>query len=263
MAKMNHRLVCQMKGVAQDDRNLYILMDYLQHGELLNVLKKVGRMNSQMVRFYAGQIVLAFEYMHGKDLIYRDLKPENVLVQDSGYVKITDFGFVKRLKSWDRTYTLCGTPEYIPPEIILNMGHGRAADWYTLGIFMYELIVGRPPFMHQDTYKVFEMTIKESIPFPKGFPSDSKSLIRHLTDHDLSKRYGNLVNGSADVRSHRFFNPIDFTELAAQTMTPPYVPPEQDTSSLAAERGLRSQLIPENMNDKIAPEVPLSDDVFR
>lgn len=86
--------------------------------------------------------------MHGQDLIYRDLKPENVLVQSNGYVKLTDFGFVKRLKAWDRTYTLCGTPEYIPPEIILNVGHGRAADWYTLGIFAYELIMGRPPFMH-------------------------------------------------------------------------------------------------------------------
>lgn len=162
--------------------------------------------------------------MHGQDLIYRDLKPENVLVQDSGYIKMTDFGFVKRLKSWDRTYTLCGTPEYIPPEIILNVGHGRAADWYTLGIFAYELIMGRPPFMHQDTYEVFKMTLREKIPFPNGFPSDAKSLIRHLTAHDLSKRYGNLVNGSGDIRAHRFFRLIDFTKIANQQVTPPHIP---------------------------------------
>ena len=120
MAKLKSKFICQMRGVAQDRRNLYILMDYLQHGELLNVLKAVGRMSSQLVRFYAAQIVLIFEYMHGQDLIYRDLKPENVLLEQNGFIKLTDFGFVKRLKPWVRTYTLCGTPEYIPPEVILN-----------------------------------------------------------------------------------------------------------------------------------------------
>ena len=167
-------------------------------------------METQLVRFYCAQIVLIFEYMHGQDLIYRDLKPENVLLQNNGYIKLTDFGFVKRLKSWERTYTLCGTPEYIPPEIILNVGHSRAADWYTLGIFIYELVMGKPPFMHSDTYEIFKMTLRDKIPFPNGFPSDAKSLVRHLTVHDLSKRFGNLVNGSGDVRSHRFFRHIDF-----------------------------------------------------
>ena len=133
-------------------------------------------------------------------MIYRDLKPENVLVQNNGYIKITDFGFVKRLKAWDRTYTLCGTPEYIAPEVILNTGHGRAADWYTLGIFIYELMNGRPPFMHSDTYEIFKMTLREQIPFKQDFSSDAKSLIRHLCDHDLSKRFGNLVNGTSDIQ---------------------------------------------------------------
>ena len=119
-----------------------MLEDYLQNGELLNVLKYYKRMPQSLVRFYSAQILLVFEYLHEIDLIYRDLKPENVLVQNNGYVKLTDFGFVKKLKPWDRTYTLCGTPEYIPPEIIMNVGHGRAADWYTLGIFLYELLVG-------------------------------------------------------------------------------------------------------------------------
>ncbi len=230
-----------MRGVAQDNRNIYILMDYLQHGELLNVLKHFKRMSSHLVRFYAAQIVLMFEYLHGQDLIYRDLKPENVLVRENGYLKLTDFGFIKRLKSWDRTYTLCGTPEYIPPEIILNIGHGRAADWYTLGIFIYELICGRPPFMHEDTYEVFKMTLRKKIPFPSEiFSSDVKSLIRHLTEHDLSKRYGNLVNGSGDVRSHRFFKTTDFAQIASQQTIPPYIP-ESDPKvikDLENERGL-------------------------
>ena len=157
-------------------------------------------------------------------MIYRDLKPENVLVQDDGYVKLTDFGFVKRLKAWDRTYTLCGTPEYIAPEVILNTGHGRAADWYTLGIFIYELMVSRPPFMHADTLEVFKMTLREKIPFPAGFSKDAKSLISHLCDHDLSKRFGNLTEGSGDIRSHRFFKTIDFNRLNSLEVVPPHIP---------------------------------------
>jgi len=175
-------------------------MDYLAQGELLKVLQSVGRMSKDMARFYVGSVLTAFEYFHSKDLIYRDLKPENVLVCDNGYVKITDFGFMKKIKKWERTYTLCGTPEYMAPEVILNQGHGRAADWYTLGIFIYELMVSRPPFMHHDTYEVFKMILKEKVPFPKEFNTDAKSLIRHLTKTDLSKRYGNMINGVDDIR---------------------------------------------------------------
>jgi serine/threonine protein kinase len=98
--------------------------------------------------------------MHSKSLVYRDLKPENVLIQRNGYLKLTDFGFIKLLKPGERTFTLCGTPEYLAPEILLNKGHGKAVDWYTLGIFLYELLVGIPPFIHDDTMKLFEMILK-------------------------------------------------------------------------------------------------------
>ena len=101
-----------------------------------------------MCRFYASQLVLVFEFLQSLDLIFRDLKPENILLQKNGYIKLADFGFIKKIKSWERTYTLCGTPEYMAPEVILNLGHGRAEDWYTLGILIYELTVGRPPFSH-------------------------------------------------------------------------------------------------------------------
>lgn len=156
---------------------------------------------------------MCFEYLHSKSFIYRDLKPENVLIDKSGYLKLSDFGFIKQLKPGERTYTLCGTPEYLAPEIILNKGHGRPVDWYTLGIFIYEMMAGRCPFMNEDPYEIFKMIITQKIKFPVNFDSSAKSLIRKLTDHDLSKRYGNLKSGSDDIKNHRFFNDVNFYSI--------------------------------------------------
>ena len=118
----------------------------------MGAVHKFTKLPADHAKFYVGHIILALEYLHGKDLIYRDLKPENVLMQESGYLKLADFGFIKKLYKWERTYTFCGTPEYMAPEIIANKGYSQAVDWYALGVFLYELMVGRPPFMANDPY---------------------------------------------------------------------------------------------------------------
>ena len=199
-------------------------MELIEGGELFKLVQKLGHFEPDHARFYAAQMVVCFEYLHSKNFVYRDLKPENVLVHPNGYLKLSDFGFIKHLKPGERTYTLCGTPEYLAPEIILNKGHGKAVDWYTLGMFIYEIMVGRCPFMHEDPYEIFKMIISQKIRFPRNFDKRAKSLIRHLTDHDLSKRYGNLKRGSEDIKNHRFFNEVNFYSLVTMSVQPPYKP---------------------------------------
>ena len=210
---LNHPFIANLKGIQQDARSLYLVMDFIDGGELYKLIQQREKLDIGLARFYASQIILTFEYLHGKNLIYRDLKPENVLIHQSGYLKLSDFGFIKRIQEGERTYTICGTPEYLAPEIIMNKGHGKPVDWYCLGIFIYEMLVGACPFMNDDPFEIFKKIIQTKISFPKDFDKKAKSLIRHLTDHDLSKRYGNLKHGVEDIKNHRFFRDLSFYNI--------------------------------------------------
>ena len=112
-------------------------MEFVSGGELFTYLRSVGRLETSHACMYAATVAVIFEHLHSKNIIYRDLKPENLLISDEGFLKLTDFGFAKVVEG--RTYTLCGTPEYLCPEILLNKGHGKAVDWWTLGILIYEM----------------------------------------------------------------------------------------------------------------------------
>ena len=163
-----------------------------------------------------------FEYLHNKNIIYRDLKPENLLINEDGYLKLTDFGFAKVIDN--RTYTLCGTPEYLAPEILLQKGHGKAVDWWCLGIIIYEMIVGVDPFADEDPMKVYHNILKEKVKYTACYPKNAKSITKHLLEKDLSKRYGNLTNGVEDIKNHRWYKHIDWNHLHLKKYKPFYIP---------------------------------------
>lgn len=228
LANINHPFIVRMEGMSQDRRFLYIAMEYVQGGELFTYLRSIGKFPPSQACFYAAQVTLMFEYLHSHNVVYRDLKPENLLIDTEGYLKLTDFGFAKIVDG--RTYTLCGTPEYIAPEILTSKGHGKGADWWTLGVLMYEMLTGIDPFNDEDPMVIYQNILKGSIKFPKKFDKDARSLIKHLLESDLSKRYGNLKNASQDIKTHRFFDFINWKQLLQKSMISPYKPVVKSSS---------------------------------
>lgn len=226
LARVNHPFIVNMLGTFKDPQYLYIVMECVFGGDFFSYLRSVDRQSNEAAMFYAAQIVTIFEYMHAHNIIYRDLKPENLLVGKDGYLKLTDFGFAKVVEL--RTYTLCGTPEYLAPEIILNKGHGKAVDWWTLGILIYEMLVGYPPFYDEEPMGIYKKILEGKLMFPRFYDANAKVLTKKLLTFDPHKRIGNLYKGDEDIKLSAWFAQMDFDKLLKKEITPPYIPELKD-----------------------------------
>ena len=206
---LDYPFILYSKCCFKDNLYIYITLPFIQAGELFHLLRKFKKFIEKLTKFYSVQVLLSLEYLHKCDLIYRDLKPENILLDKDGFIKIADFGFCKMIEM--RTWTFCGTPEYLAPEIILNKGYSKAIDYWGLGILIYEMLYGVSPFYHTNQMKMFENITQLKYKFPKNSTTfDCKDLISNLLQSDLSKRYGNLKNGVLDIKKHRWFSTTDW-----------------------------------------------------
>ena len=175
-----------------------MIMDYIEGGELFSLLRKSQRFPTPVAKFYAAEVFLAIEYLHSLDIIYRDLKPENILLDKNGHIKLTDFGFAKEVQ--DVTYTLCGTPDYIAPEVVATKPYNKSVDWWSFGILIFEMLTGYTPFYDPTPMKTYENILNGSITYPDYLPPDILDLLQKLIVKDLTQRLGNLQGGSDDVK---------------------------------------------------------------
>ncbi|KAL2213419.1 kinase-like protein [Sarocladium strictum] len=224
LSDVKHPFLITLWGTFVDTKNLYMVMDFVEGGELFSLLRKSGRFPNPVAKFYAAEVTLALEYLHSKNIIYRDLKPENLLLDRHGHLKITDFGFAKRVP--DKTWTLCGTPDYLAPEVVSNKGYNKSVDWWSLGILIYEMLCGYTPFWDSGSpMKIYENILKGKIKYPAYINPDAQNLLERLITADLTKRLGNLYAGSQDVKSHPWFAEVTWDRLARKDIDAPYTPP--------------------------------------
>jgi len=223
-------------------------MEFVQGGELWTYIyekpkligrnKQLGGFHTKPAQFYASCVVLAFEAIHGRGVAYRDLKPENLLLDDRGYLKVIDFGFAKRIpfskgsKLMSKSYTLCGTPEYLAPELVLSKGHDRAIDYWALGCLVFELLVGRTPFAHDSQNEIFKRIIhsKKTLAFPKNMDKPAVDLINKLLSPNPSYRLGNQHGGVGEIKSHPWFGEALMDSILEGKEAAPYVPELTDAS---------------------------------
>uniref|UniRef100_A0AAX7W468 cGMP-dependent protein kinase n=1 Tax=Astatotilapia calliptera TaxID=8154 RepID=A0AAX7W468_ASTCA len=214
MTEAHSDFIVRLYRTFKDSKYLYMLMEACLGGELWTILRDRGSFEDSTTRFYTGCVVEAFAYLHAKGIIYRDLKPENLILDSRGYAKLVDFGFAKKIGFCKKTWTFCGTPEYVAPEIILNKGHDVSADYWSLGILMYELLTGSPPFSGPDPMKTYNVILRgiDMIEFPKKITKNAASLIKKLCR-------GFIVSPSVQVSSA--IDTSNFDSFPEDTDEPP------------------------------------------
>ncbi|XP_077416531.1 cGMP-dependent protein kinase 2 isoform X1 [Vanacampus margaritifer] len=223
LAEASSPFVVRMFRTFRDDKYVYMLLEACLGGEVWSLLRDRGSFDETTSKFCVGCVTEALEYLHRRSVLYRDLKPENLMLDCEGYVKLVDFGFAKKMRGGQKTWTFCGTPEYVAPEIILNKGHSLSVDFWSLGILVFELLTGSPPFTGSDQMTTYTVILKgvDNMDFPKKIAKRPEDFIRRLCRGNPAQRLGNMKGGIGDINKHRWFNGFDWAGLKARTLASP------------------------------------------
>lgn len=225
LAQINNPFITPLKFSFQSPDKLYFVLAFVNGGELFHHLQKEQRFDINRARFYTAELLCALECLHGFKVIYRDLKPENILLDYSGHIALCDFGLCKLdMKDEDRTNTFCGTPEYLAPELLLGHGYTKTVDWWTLGVLLYEMLTGLPPFYDENTNEMYRKILQEPLHFPgpEIVPAAAKDLLTKLLDRNPERRLG--ASGASEIKAHHFFANIDWRKLLQRKYEPSFKP---------------------------------------
>lgn len=239
LIEIQHPFIIRMIYTFQSEKMLYFALEYCPGGELFNLLQKKRKFSEDCARFYIVQILLALEHLHQFDIAYRDLKPENVLIDKDGYIRITDFGLSKKgIKGNRETNSVCGTPEYLAPEVLFQLGHGKAVDWWTLGAILFEMLTGLPPFYTPNREELFKKIKFYTLRYPDFLSENAKNLLDGLFQKDPEKRLGGGARDAEEIKAHPWFAQVDWNAYLRKEIKAPFVPiikTEMDVSNFDTE----------------------------
>eukprot|EP01083_Nonionella_stella_P284344 967952_1 len=223
LQSLDHPFLMKLRYAFQTHSKLYFVLDYYRGGELFLHLKKKRRFSEKEAQMLIAESGMALAHLHSLDIVYRNLNPENILLDDAGHICLTHFGSSKDLGKQDINDSFDGTPEYLSPEIILGSDHGKPVDWWCLGVLLYELTVGIPPFYSQKISEMYRKIQEDPLIFPPHLSNACKDLISKLLVKDPNERLG-VTGGFEDIMRHSFFGNIDWNKLYEKSIDLPYKP---------------------------------------
>nr|ATJ04206.1 protein kinase C delta [Lethenteron camtschaticum] len=216
-----HPFLTHLCGTFQTKEHLFFVMEFLTGGDLMFHIQDKGKFDLPTATFYAAEVICGLQFLHSHNIIYRDLKLDNVLLDREGHVKIADFGMCKEhVCAGNLATTFCGTPDYIAPEILLGRAYGTSVGWWSMGVLIYEMLIGQSPFYGSDEDELFEAIKGRTPHYPRWLTDSSHNILSCLFERDHTKRLGAV----GDIRLHPFFKNIDWASLEARKITPPFKP---------------------------------------
>lgn len=243
LAKITHPFIVPLKFSFQTPEKLYLVLAYVNGGELFYHLQQETKFDENRARFYIAELLTALECLHGYNIIYRDLKPENILLDCTGHIALCDFGLCKlNMVDQTTTNTFCGTPEYLAPELLYGQGYTKTVDWWTLGVLLYEMLTGLPPYYDENTNEMYRRILEDNLTFPDDMSVRARSLLRGLLNRDPTQRLGH--RGAAEIKAHPFFAEIDWGKLLSRRYQPPFKPRVASATDTS------------NFDDEFTTEVP-------
>ena len=234
MVKINCPFIVSIKFAFQDEYKLYIITEFMQGGEMFFHLHKEKKFSNEKAKFYIIEIILAIEFLHKNNMLYRDLKPENIMVDSNGHIKLTDFGLSKMFtKTKEKAFTICGTPQYLAPEILSDDGYDNSVDWWSLGCVMYEMLVGKAPFKIPKGSYLSADLYKKKISIPEYVTPEAKDLISKLLIPNPKNRLGYGKDGAQKIKDHPYFEGINWKDAWDRKLEPPLVPQLKSETDLS------------------------------
>eukprot|EP00164_Ancoracysta_twista_P006441 GFYU01008967.1.p1 GENE.GFYU01008967.1~~GFYU01008967.1.p1 ORF type:complete len:497 (+),score=93.76 GFYU01008967.1:229-1719(+) len=258
LTSLRHPFIVQLYYSFQDEDNLYLVMEFARGGELFYHLQKAGKFDENIVRFYAAEIIVVLTYLHSRETIYRDLKLENIMLDEHGHIRVTDLGLAKEGHPVEddgvMSTTFAGTPEYLAPEVLTGVGYGKAADWWSLGVATYEMLTGELPFLAETRAELYERVLDGDLTFPKHVSDEARDFVSSL----LTRNPKDRLADHKVVMHHPFFRDVNWLNLASGCEEPPIKPvikDEFDTSNFdGGEEGIHDL-------DIAARDIEADDDV--
>ena len=247
LQKINHPYIVKLHYAFQTKEKLFLVLDFLSGGELFFHLGQVQKFPEYRAKIYTAEIGLALGHLHSLDIIYRDLKPENAVLDRDGHVCLTDFGLAKtNVRGATSAKTFCGTPEYLAPEFLIGSGHGKAVDWWSLGVLLYEMLCGIPPFYSENVTDMYELILKKPLEFPPEVSPAAQDILKKLLDRNPQTRMQDVEK----FKAHPFFADLSFDDLQARRIPAPFKPDQNAVNFEAEFTSMKAALTAEKADGK-------------